>query len=90
MALGKLIEFDGKIPVWALLTMGVAQVLYGYQALNDLDKRLTLREQASVQYSLIVDKLQLDQREVMAMKGDISTLKELLVRIERKLDNPPR
>ena len=86
MVVGKLVEWDGKIPVWGLLMLGVAQVAYGYNALNDLDKRLAVREAAAVQGRAELARLGVEQQQLAVMRGDINTMKELLVRIEKRLD----
>ena len=86
MSLGKLVEWDGKIPVWGLLMLGVAQVAYGYNALTDLDKRLTVREAAAMQGRQELVRLGVELQGLGALRGDINTVKELLVRIEKRLD----
>jgi hypothetical protein len=86
MSLGKLVEWDGKIPVWGLLLLGLGQVAYGYNALADLDKRLTLREASAAQGRLELQRLALQQQALAGLEGQLNTMKELLVRIERRLD----
>jgi hypothetical protein len=86
MSLGRLIEWDGKIPVWGLLLLGIGQVAWGYNALNDLDKRVSLHDASVTQIRLELSRVALQQQQLAAVEGGLNTVKELLVRIERRLD----
>jgi hypothetical protein len=88
-AYAKLVEFDRKIPLWGVLSMAMLLVVYGWNWVGDIDKRLSTREQSASYYRTIVDRLVVDQQQVVGLKGDVAVLKELLVRIERKLDQRP-
>jgi hypothetical protein len=88
-AYAKLIEFDRKIPLWGIVSMGLLLVAYGWNWVGDLEKRVTAREHSSAYYRTIVDQLVAERRDVAGLKGDVAILKELLVRIERKLDQRP-
>jgi hypothetical protein len=85
-AYAKVVEFDRKIPLWGVLSMGMLLVAYGWNWVADHEKRLSAREQSSSHYRTIVDKLVVEQQQVVSLKGDVAVLKELLIRIERKLD----
>lgn len=86
----RILEWDGKIPAWGLLLIGISAVCYGWTWVNDLEKRVTVRETSSVTYRAKVDDLEKEVRGLGQLRGDISTLKELLIRIEKKLDETPR
>jgi hypothetical protein len=88
-AYAKLVEFDRKIPLWGIVSMGMLLVAYGWNWVGDIDRRLATREQSAGYYRAIVDKLVVEQQQVASLKGDVAVLKELLVRIERKLDQRP-
>jgi hypothetical protein len=84
----KLVEWDGKIPLWSILMMGLSFALYTWNEIRGLNDRLLVRETSSITYRTKVDDIEKKMQDFSTMRGDITTLKELLIRIERKLDGP--
>lgn len=82
----KLLELDRKIPVWGVLLLGLAFAGWVWNEVRSIDRRLTEREVSSQMYRNKVDIIDIKVQEVSTLRGDINTLKELLIRIERKID----
>jgi uncharacterized protein HemX len=89
-----LIKWDGTIPAWGLftlvLTLGLAWSSYSWNQMQNLNDRMTIRETNAAEYRKKVDQLEAQQREVhnglAALKSDVSLVKELLLRFEKRFE----
>lgn len=82
----KLIEWDGKIPLWGILLLGLAWASWSWNETRELQNRMLVSETAAATYNKKVELMDARLQEMSALRGDINTLKELLIRIERKID----
>jgi hypothetical protein len=84
-------KLDGTIPAWGLLvilfSMSSAWVGYSFNKMEDLEARILTREVSAAQYRDKVDQLQKKIEGFDTLKQDVGTLKELMIRVERKLDS---
>jgi len=85
----KFVEWDGKIPAWGIILLGIGAVLYGWGWVNDIDRRLSRGEETFAAYRGTVDKLVLTETRLIKVEFQLSRFETVLDRIERKLDAQP-
>jgi len=87
---GPLIKFDGTIPVWGVVLIGIGWASYSWTTMNDQDKRLIGAEAAIVDIRKKNDQIDTEQRKYLDLLNrtstDVQVVKELLIRLEKRLD----
>lgn len=83
-------RFDGTIPAWGLFTLlftvGMMWATYSWSQVQDLKDRMTAREISSAEYRKKVDLLETRQIEMQSFRSDLLVMREIMNRIEKKLD----
>lgn len=91
---GPLIRFDGTIPAWGIILLGVGWATYSWTTMQDLNNRLVMREAGAMEYRKKVDNLEVNRTTDLALwnniNADVRVMKELLVRIERRIPEDRR
>lgn len=91
---GTLLKWDGTIPAWGIILLGVAWIGYSWSNMQEMKTKLTTLEVSVVEYRKKVDTLEIQQRDGMSliarMTGDVQVVKELMIRLEKRLDPPSR
>lgn len=86
---GPLIRFDGTIPAWGMILLGVAYATYSWTQMQDIHNRLVMREAGAFEYRKKVDLLEANRAADLAlwsnMNADVRVMKELLIRIEQRI-----
>lgn len=86
---GPLVKFDGTIPAWGIIMLGLAWITYSWTSLQDLNHRVTVTEAGSTEYRKKVDTLEKNRDVDLILwnniNADVRVMKELLVRIEQRI-----
>ena len=86
---GPLIRFDGTIPAWGIVLLGVAWATYSWTTMQEHTNRLIMIEAQTVEYRKKVDNLEVNRASDLVLwnniNADVRVMKELLIRIEKQL-----
>lgn len=84
------IKVDGTIPVWGVVLLGVAWASYSWTTMSDHDKRLSNSEQSIIELRKKNEAYEVQQKDALALLNrtstDVQVVKELLIRMEKRLD----
>lgn len=87
-----LLRWDGTIPAWGIVLLGVAWAGYSLNENQDLKSRVSILENNQTAQVKRVDELEKQQRDQTAvlggMRSDIQVVKELMLRLEKRFDPP--
>ena len=75
----KIVEWDPKIPLWGILLLGLGWASYSWSTMQELKDRVKTTE-------LLLAQVEAQFRDVGPLKSDIAVLKEIMSRIEKKID----
>lgn len=85
-----LLRWDGTIPAWGIVLLGVAWAGYSLNDNIELKSRVTILENNQAAQIKRIDELEKQQRDVSnvmgSMRSDILVVKELLVRLEKRFE----
>jgi predicted negative regulator of RcsB-dependent stress response len=82
----KFFRLDGTLPAWPMFLAVVAGGLVIWNWGVDIDKRLSRREETSIQYRAIVDKLVADQSRLFKLEFQMGRIESAVDRMENKID----
>ena len=83
------IKWDGTVSFTMIMGLGLSWAVYSWTETQDLKHRMLVRETSAADYRKRVDVLEIKIGELVGLRSDILVLKEIMFRVERKLDGTP-
>lgn len=87
-AFEKLVQWDGKLPLWGLILLGVAWSGYQWNEIQELKQWRAGRDASAIVYRARIDELYQQQHRVIRLEETMLGIKSSIDRIEKKLDTP--